>query len=452
MAYLTNQSMQDYYDSEDYGNYQFVSLKDIINQFMFVYTGEDKIISKASRTDVAFHAQRALAELSFDTFRSCKSKEIVLPPTLQMILPQDYINYTKVSFVDTSGIKHVIYPTLKTSNPKKYLQNAEGDFTLKATGDVLTTSDTITLTTRQNNILVGMNVTGGLLPSGINVWSVKHESNSTIIRIREGASVFTPTTQVLGAELTFTSSDKNLIRENSDIHVVDYTSFSLTDKTVTFSSASDISNIEPGMYVYSSVYPASTKVVNVNSNILTVDQDPLSSTSTFFSDVNQLVIASSYRTDEDYKDSTTWENYKSNTPFERRQDDYIDDIYWTLEGNRYGIDPSQAQINGSFYIDCDAGKIHFSSNLSGETIVLDYISDGLGTEEEMKVHKYAEEAMYKCIMYSLAAGRSNIPEYQINRFKKERFASVRTAKLRLSNLKLEELTQVLRGKSKWIKH
>ncbi len=55
-------------------------------------------------------------------------------------------------------------------------------------------------------------------------------------------------------------------------------------------------------------------------------------------------------------------------------------------------------------------------------------------------------------MYSLAAGRSNIPEYQINRFKKERFASVRTAKLRLSNLKLEELTQVLRGKSKWIKH
>ena len=67
MAYLTNQSMQDYYDSGDYGNYQFVSLKDIINQFMFVYTGEDKIISKASRTDVAFHAQRALAELSFDT-------------------------------------------------------------------------------------------------------------------------------------------------------------------------------------------------------------------------------------------------------------------------------------------------------------------------------------------------------------------------------------------------
>jgi hypothetical protein len=46
----------------------------------------------------------------------------------------------------------------------------------------------------------------------------------------------------------------------------------------------------------------------------------------------------------------------------------------------------------------------------------------------------------------------NIPEYLVARFKKEKFAAVRQAKLRLSNLKLEELTQILRGKSKQIKH
>jgi hypothetical protein len=37
-------------------------------------------------------------------------------------------------------------------------------------------------------------------------------------------------------------------------------------------------------------------------------------------------------------------------------------------------------------------------------------------------------------------------------YKKDKFAAVRKAKLRLSNIKLEELTQILRGKSKWIKH
>ena len=93
---LLQQSEQQYYDSNDYGNYQFTSLDNIISQFMVAYVGENKIISKVKRADVAFHAQRALQELSFDTFKSCKSQEITVPATLQMILPQDYVNYTKI--------------------------------------------------------------------------------------------------------------------------------------------------------------------------------------------------------------------------------------------------------------------------------------------------------------------------------------------------------------------
>ena len=64
MGLLDGQTQQSYYQGNDYGSYQFTSLNDIINQFMVVYVGEDKIIPKAKRLDVAFHAQRALAELS----------------------------------------------------------------------------------------------------------------------------------------------------------------------------------------------------------------------------------------------------------------------------------------------------------------------------------------------------------------------------------------------------
>ena len=85
-------------------------------------------------------------------------------------------------------------------------------------------------------------------------------------------------------------------------------------------------------------------------------------------------------------------------------------------------------------------------------MILDYISDSLGTDGEMQVHKFAEEAMYKHIAHAILATRANTPEYIVQRLKKERFAAVRTAKLRLSSLKLEELTQILRGKSKQIKH
>ena len=64
----------------------------------------------------------------------------------------------------------------------------------------------------------------------------------------------------------------------------------------------------------------------------------------------------------------------------------------------------------------------------------------------------AEEAMYMHIAYAILAGRQNVPEYIVNRFKKERFAEMRKAKIRLSNYKIEEFTQIMRGKSKQIKH
>ena len=67
---LLDQTQQAYYDGNDYGNYQFTSLDDVISQFIIAYVGEDKIISKIKRTDVAFHAQRAMQELSFCWYKT----------------------------------------------------------------------------------------------------------------------------------------------------------------------------------------------------------------------------------------------------------------------------------------------------------------------------------------------------------------------------------------------
>jgi hypothetical protein len=40
----------------------------------------------------------------------------------------------------------------------------------------------------------------------------------------------------------------------------------------------------------------------------------------------------------------------------------------------------------------------------------------------------------------------------VRRLQQDKSAKLRNAKIRLSNIKLEEITQVFRGKSKWIKH
>ena len=290
---LLTQTGQEYYSTDSptpFGDYQFISLEEVINNFIVAYVGEDKIISKIKRTDVAFHAQRALQELSYDTLKSIKTQEIVVPSALTMVLPQDYVNYVKLTWVDSSGIEHVIYPARITSNPTQVQQDASGVY-----------------------------------------------------------------------QLDETALD--------------------TDTT-----------------------------------------------------------------------STTWERYQALTTIEDDSDYDDDDIWDSIEGRRYGLEPSHAQANGSFFIDPNTGKIHFSSNINGKTIILKYISDSLGTDAEMQVHKFAEEAMYKWIAHAIVATRANTQEYIVARFKKERFAEVRKAKLRLSNLKIEELTQILRGKSKQIKH
>ena len=281
--------------AEQFGNYQYIKLKDIINNFLISYVGEDRIISKTPRSLVAFHAQRGLAEMSYDTFRSEKSQEIEIPPTLVMKLPHDYVNYVKLSWMGSDdGIEHIIYPASKTSNPKALLQDDDYNYLFdETTGEVLTAED-----------------------------------------------------------------------------------------------------------------------------------------------------------------SDTWSNYKNNTNEDATDTkrNIREDLQDLNIGNRYGIDPQYAQNNGSFYIDPLKGKIHFSSNLSAKTVTLKYISDSLGTDDEMQVHKLAEEAMYKYIAYAILSTRANTPPFLIQQYKKERFAETRKAKLRLSNLKAEELTQIMRGKSKQIKH
>ena len=286
--------------SEKHGNYRYISLEDIIANFMVSYVGDDKIITTAKQLDVMFHAKRAIQEFSYDISRIEKIQEVEVGPALTIPMPQDYVGYVQLAWIDGNGLERIIYPSNDTSRPSQaILQDDETNY----------------LYDNDDSLLTG---------SSIAVENFKGvETNDTI-----GLS-------------------------NND----DY-----------FFSNADHNNSVIGL------------------------------------------------------------------------------------GRRYGSNPETTQVNGVFVIDELNGQFGFSSNLSGKVITIKYISDGLGTDKEMKVHKLAEEAIYKHIAHAIIASKANMPEYIVNRFKKERRATLRNAKLRLSNLKLKELTQVMRGKSKQIKH
>ena len=112
---------------ENWGSYSYTKLDDIVNNFIVAYVGDGKMVTSVKRTDVVFFAKRAMQEFSYDTLKSVKSQELSIPPSLSVPMPQDYVNYVKMSWVDGSGIKHIIYPTTLTSNPTSIpLQDSRG--------------------------------------------------------------------------------------------------------------------------------------------------------------------------------------------------------------------------------------------------------------------------------------------------------------------------------------
>ena len=419
------QSQQAYYDGDDFGGYQVTSLQTIIDNFLATYVGEGKVLQKTLASDVSFHAHRALQELSFDTLKSCKSQEIEIPPSLTMPLPQDYVNYVKLSWVDSSGIKHIIYPTSKTSNPNPTLQDSDGDYKITTVGTLVVGTDTVTLDSSYANIIVGMNAHAPSITPGSTVLATSTISGVTTVTISSNAA------DTATESVVFYPSDGSIQQQPSASEILTGLSWVGFDNKITAASTGDASKITVGMLISHEDFVVGTTVIDVNGTQITASTNSLNTETS--GNANFVMY-------EDISD--TWSKYKSATPSENNNDD----------GERYGLDPQYAQGNGSFFIDCANGKIHFSSNISGKTVILDYISDGHGTTEEMVVHKFAEEAMYKWIAYGCLSARIDVPEYVINRYKRERFAETRKAKLRLSNVKLEEITQILRGKSKQIKH
>lgn len=293
---------------QNYGEYAYLSLEDVVNNFMVAYVGHQKLIPNVKRSDIIFHAKRALQEFSYDTLKSIESQELTIPPSLSVVLPQDYVNYVRVSWIDQLGVQRIIYPANNlTSNPYETpVQDAEGVPTQDNFGDNL-----------------------------------------------EGTSL---------TEERWRSANTNLL--NQDFN---------------------------------------------------------------------------------------WDLYNAGADWAGYAWGYGGFWYWGW-GQQYGMVPEYANYNGWFTLNAREGKMSFSSNLIGRLIILEYISDGLAYDLDSKVPKLAEAAIYSYINHAVLSTRRNIQEYIVQRYKKEASAKLRNAKIRLSNIKLDEIVQVMRGKSKWIKH
>jgi len=95
---------------DNWGSYSYLTLNEVIDNFLNIYVGDDQMIKSLQRKQVLFHARRAMQELSYDTLKAYKSQELTVPTGLSVPIPKDYVNYTRVAWADTSGVLHTIYP------------------------------------------------------------------------------------------------------------------------------------------------------------------------------------------------------------------------------------------------------------------------------------------------------------------------------------------------------
>jgi len=289
----------------NYGSYSYITINEVVNNFLIAYVGAGKLIPSVKRTDILFFAKRGLQEFSYDTLKSIKSAELTIPISLTLALPQDYVNYVKCSWIDQTGVQHPIYPTNNLTTSPYYTQ------------------------------------------------------------IQDSKGV--PTQDNFGEDIEGTSITQERWHSNGK---------------------GDLLN---------------TDLTGINDFSLNGNQNG---------------------------EFVNYQNF----------------------GQLYGLDPQYANMNGYFNLNEREGKMSFSSGLVNRLIVLEYISDGLAYDTDTRIPKMAEEALYAHILHAVVSTRKNQPEYVVQRLKKERSAKLRNAKIRLSNIKTEEITQVMRGKSKWIKH
>lgn len=127
----------DYYnDPSQFGNYQYVTLNDLINGYMMGRDADD-YTSTVPRYKVLYQAKRGLRELYYDVLREVRAIELDLSPMLTVVLPPDFVNYVRISWVGENGVLHPMAMDNRMSIAQVYLQDNNFDLLFDADGCVL---------------------------------------------------------------------------------------------------------------------------------------------------------------------------------------------------------------------------------------------------------------------------------------------------------------------------
>jgi len=134
-------------------------------------------------------------------------------------------------------------------------------------------------------------------------------------------------------------------------------------------------------------------------------------------------------------------------------DNYNDNCSRYNIGAQYGLDTSRANTNPLFRINRNAGVIDFDSNMRDESIVIEYVSDGMegGIDANIVVNKFFEQYLYLGMTSRILQTKRLISAVEKKDALRLASSALRNAKLRASDLHPSRLLMMLRGQDKIMK-
>jgi hypothetical protein len=140
MGYI---SQYEYYNNNgnnptdaNWGSYQYVSLQDIVNNFLLMYNGNHSLVNNQERYKILFHAKRAIQELNYDAFKEIKVLELSVCDQLRYVLPSDFVNWVRISQYK-DGWLMPLTENIQTLSAKAYLQDHNCNILFDQNGNIL---------------------------------------------------------------------------------------------------------------------------------------------------------------------------------------------------------------------------------------------------------------------------------------------------------------------------
>lgn len=134
---------QEYYQDEaNWGNYQFITLKAFVDEVLVETTDPDSYLNNTPRSKIVTQAKIGIRNINREVKKTVLAVEMTVGPDMYLPLPQDYVDWVRVSVVTVDGKLKPLNVNVNINRAEAYLQDHLGEILFDDQGQILQSTGT----------------------------------------------------------------------------------------------------------------------------------------------------------------------------------------------------------------------------------------------------------------------------------------------------------------------